>query len=55
MSRPGIEPRAIRTAYFVAIRNLYMAAPVYGTHTLCKEIKLICRIIRISMQLLLPE
>jgi hypothetical protein len=32
-----------------------MAASVYGTHTLCKERMLKCRIIRISIQLLLPE
>jgi hypothetical protein len=46
---------AIRTAYAVAIRNQYMAAPVHGTHTFCKERKLKCRITGINIQLLLPE
>ncbi len=44
---------AVQTVYPIAIRDLYMAAPVYGTHTLRKEQKLKCRITRISMQSLL--
>jgi hypothetical protein len=47
---PGGPKRTIRTAYAIAIRNLYMAAPVYG-----KERMLKWRITRISMQQLLPE